>query len=179
MLFIFRQKRTLIALTCKNVLPKMWATLQHAIDVSQLFLSQRVLMVFYLVDTLSVAHGAYAWYQRKHSTCKWNLKLNLIRSLPGQTFIQLMKMLRAGTHSMRREAGGGGCRAVQGRHLCGQLTTQCMLRLRPAAPPVLLDCISRHWTKFCPTVLGGCVCAWVRVWVSVCVCVRRPFGDFI
>lgn len=46
-------------------------------------------------------------HQCKCSTCKWNLngmkwKLNLIRSLPSQTFIQLMEiLLQAGTHSRR------------------------------------------------------------------------------
>lgn len=105
-LFVFfqLQKRTLIALTWK-MLPKMWATLQHAIDVSQLFLP-------------TCFNGFFTWltpwamrtsrmldikeHQCKCSTCKWNLKLNLIRSLPSQTFIQLMEiLLQAGTHSRR------------------------------------------------------------------------------
>lgn len=92
-------------------------------------------------------------HQCKCSTCKWNLKLNLIRSLPSQTFIQLMEiLLQAGTQQANRARQS---RAGQGRRLCGQLTTQCMLRLRPAAPPFthlphLLDCISQHWTKFVP-----------------------------
>lgn len=42
----------------------MWATLQHAIDVSQVFFPLSFNGFFHLVDTLSEAYVAYAWYQR-------------------------------------------------------------------------------------------------------------------
>lgn len=114
----------------------MWATLQHAIDVSQVFFPLSFNGFFHLVDTLSEAYVAYAWYQRtsvEMLNMQMEFKIEFYTLVAQSNFYSINGNSSPSwdTASEKGMSEQGG----QGRHLCGQLTTQCMLRLRPAAPP--------------------------------------------